>query len=106
MEPETFESVEIEVKIKLQAQVRGGLAYHQNVHSDGTWTVTHVASGIAVASDLTTEDMARRIVDALLATDFDWTQDAEQVAQAKDRLFPVIRNAIALPKKARRTKLA
>jgi hypothetical protein len=65
------------VRVTLAADVVGGLAIHKAVRSvdfeDGTHTLTHVATGMALCD--ATPPVLRRVRTALLAVDVPWEGD-------------------------------
>src|SRR6266487_1087610 len=91
----TWQEIEIPATVKLPAEICGGLAFHQAITRDGTWTVTHIASAQAVADHLDDQATARRVITALLELDIDWSQGGEQ-------LKPIGDAAISPPRKRRK----
>lgn len=75
------------VEIDPERDVHRGLAVHRTVqgaeekglvgHPKGGWTITHIATGMAVANSIYAEADARRAM-RLLAEDFDWTEAQPQ----------------------------
>lgn len=96
-----FETKTIEIdardrKASITAFVCGDLAFHLGVgEDDDGWTMTHVPTGLAMATQIPDPKAARALVRRCLASDIDWSNSDPTAYYDLIRARPTLQKAIA-----------
>lgn len=82
---------------EVEAEIFGPLAVHRTTHNQKRWTVTHIATGFAVKTDIRGKEPARDLARSLRLLDcwdFVAPPEVKNIPKAKLKKIHALRNAL------------